>query len=854
MMTTLRSADLHPLALDLPGTALPVDAALPDLLDALTTGAPPNAVLEAPPGAGKTTRAPLALLQAGWARAGRIVMLQPRRLAARAAAERLAAAFGERVGETVGLRMRGESRVGPRTRVEIVTEGVLTRMLQTDPALTGVAAVIFDEIHERSLQAELGLALCLEAQGALRPDLRLVAMSATLEAAPLARLMGGAALIRAEGRMHAVETRWRDAPVAPGALAREAVEAALAGLAEIAGDALVFLPGAAEIGRVLATLGERVQSNVDLHVLHGDLPLKRQQAALAPAPAGRRKIVLSSAIAETSLTVEGVRLVVDAGLARRARFDPASGMTRLVTERASRAEAEQRRGRAGRLAPGLCLRLWTRGAEGAMEAHAPPEMLTAELSGLALELALWGSADGAGLAFLDPPPAPALAEARALLHDLGALDARGALTPRGRAMAALPLHPRLSAMLLGAAPEEAATARALAAILSGRDPLRAPQQRPGADLTRRLEALADPRRFAAARGLSVDRAALARAAQTARRLARGGAAGSIRPELAGALLARAYPDRIAQRRRRGDPGAAPRFLLSSGKGARMAADDPLAGLALMVAADLDGDPREALIRLAAPLDADALEAALGPRIETVRIVEWSPRRRRVEAEERRMMGALVLRARMLPDPDPQAVQAALCAGVRALGLGVLSWSRAARLLRDRVRWAREREAGAALPDWSDAALLETLETWLGPYLGDARDADALAAIDLTPPLRAALGHEGALLLDRLAPARFTSPAGAAHAIDYSDDAATVALRAQELYGIDAHPRAGAEPLRLELLSPAGRPIAATSDLPGFWRGGWIDARKDMRGRYPKHDWPERPWEAAARLRPKRVRS
>ncbi|WP_333833753.1 ATP-dependent helicase HrpB [Rubrimonas sp.] len=825
-----------PPAPQLPGPALPVDAALPALLDALS--AAPNAVLEAPPGAGKTTRVPLALRGAPWAR-GRIVMLQPRRLAARAAAARLAALLGEEVGATVGLRIRGETRAGPRTRIEVVTEGVLTRMLQSDPALDGVSAVIFDEIHERALQAELGLALCLEAQAALRPELRLIAMSATLDAQALAALMGDAARLRAEGTLHPVETRWRDAPVAPGRLTDAVAETTQSALSETAGDALVFLPGAAEIARVAARLSALLPADAELHALHGDLPLARQQAALAPAAPGRRKVVLSSAIAETSLTVEGVRIVIDSGLARRSRFDPCSGMSRLITERASRAEADQRRGRAGRLGPGLCLRLWTKGAEGGMTAFAPPEILTADLAGLALDLALWGAPDGAGLAFLDPPPAPALAEARALLRDLGALDAAGALTATGRAMAAMPLHPRLAAMVAQAPQDERATACALAAILSERDPLRVPGQRAGVDLALRLEALADPRRFASLRGLAVDRAALARAAEALRRLRLAtGARGPIRPERAGGLLALGWPDRIAQRR----PGPAPRHLLSGGKGAALAAEDALAGAPLLVAADLDGDPREAAIRLAAVLSPDDLEAAAGARIGTRRVVEWSARTARVEAEERRVLGALTLRARPLRDAAPEEVAAALCAGVRALGLEALGWTDAAQALRARILWARAQ--GADLPDVSDAALRDGLEDWLAPWFGAARSAEDLAALDLLAPLRALLGRDGAALLDRAAPARFAAPSGSSHAVDYAQDPPTVALRAQELYGLDIHPMLGRAPLRLALLSPAGRPIALTLDLPGFWRGGWADARKEMRGRYPRHDWPERPWEAS----------
>jgi ATP-dependent helicase HrpB len=816
-----------------PIDALPIDAVLDDLRAALRAG--PNAVLEAPPGAGKTTRVPLALLGEPWA-SGRIVMLEPRRLAARAAALRMAETLGEAPGGTVGFRIRGAAEVSARTRIEVVTEGVLTRMLQADPSLEGVSAVIFDEIHERSLNADLGLALCLEAQGALRPDLRLLAMSATLDAAPMARLMGGAALIRAEGRIFPVETVWRDAPLGPRArLADAAAETVRAVLAEADGDVLVFLPGAAEIRRAAAALG--APAGVAVHELHGAMPFAKQRAALAPDPQGRRKVVLATNIAETSLTVAGVRIVVDAGRARRARFDPGSGMTRLVTERASRAECDQRRGRAGRTAPGVCFRLWTKGEEGGAPAFAPPEIATADLAPLALELAAWGADDPAALAFLDPPPAAAFAEARALLRDLGALDAGGRITGHGRAMAAAPLHPRLAHMTLAA--DDRATAAALAALLEARDPLRGCGE---ADMALRLEALADPKRFARERGREPDRAALAEAAEIRRRL---GARGRIDPAAAGRLLALAYPDRIGLRR----PGDAPRYLLSGGKGAALDPADGLAARRLIVAADTDGDPREARIRLAAPLSRAELEAVAGDRIETAEIICWDRRERAVRARRETRLGALVLAAARLADPDPAATAAAMAEGVRDLGLAALPWTPAAERLRARV--LRLRALDATAPDWSEDGLLAGLEAWLAPRLFGMRRAEDLAGLDLLAALSDALDHETRQRLDRLFPEAIETPAGARRPIDYARPTPTVSARAQEFYGLDAHPTAGGRPLLIELLSPAGRPIAATSDLPGFWRGGWADARKDMRGRYPKHDWPERPWEAAPTTRAKR---
>jgi ATP-dependent helicase HrpB len=552
-------------------------------------------------------------------------------------------------------------------------------------------------------------------------------------------------------------------------------------------------------------------------------------------------VVLATAIAETSLTVEGVRIVVDAGRARRSRFDPGSGMSRLVTERATRAEAAQRRGRAGRTAPGLCLRLWTAGEEGALAPFAPPEMLTADLAGLALALAVQGARGAEGLRFLDPPPAAAFAEARTLLRDLGALDAAGAVTARGRAMAALPLHPRLARMVIDAG-EDAAAARALAAILSERDPLRAPGAAPPADLGLRLEAVADADRFARERGHAAAAAALARVRETLKRL---GGGGRIDPAAAGRLAALAYPDRIGGRR----PGPAPRFLLSGGKGAATAEGDPLGDAALIVAADLDGDPREARVRLGAPIARAEVEGLFADRIAARRAVAWDARARAVTAVFERRLGALALEARPLADATADEIAAASADGVRRLGLRALPWTDAARRLVARVEWARA--AGAAgLPDWSEAGLLASLDDWLAPHLGAARRMEDWARLDLAAILRQALGPAAGRALDAAAPEALETPAGARRPIDYGRAAPTAQARPQELYGLDRHPTAAGRPILLELVSPAGRPIAATADLPGFWRGAWADARRDMRGRYPKHDWPERPWEAQPSARPK----
>ncbi|MBP7003654.1 ATP-dependent helicase HrpB [Amaricoccus sp.] len=883
--------------------SLPVEPALPALAAALRDHG--CAVLHAPPGAGKTTRVPLRLLDEGWP--GRIVLLEPRRVAARAAAERLAEALGEPVGRSVGYRIRGESV--PGARIEVVTEGVLTRMLQSDPELAGVACVIFDEFHERALQADLGLALAIEVRGALRPDLRLLVMSATLDVGPVAALLGGAPVVAAEGRAFPVETIWLDRPWSrpgPGGPRFEAASADLvrAALAEAEGGVLVFLPGQAEIARVAAALAPGLPADVALQPLHGGLPFARQRAALAPLP-GRRRLVLATAIAETSLTIPDIRAVVDAGRARRARFDPGSGMSRLVTERVTRAEAEQRRGRAGRVAPGRCYRMWTRGEEGALAAFPPPEIAAADLAGLALELALWGARDAAGLAFLTPPPAPALAEARALLADLGALDALdgapgggGAITAHGRRLAALPLHPRLGHMLLTAADHGAgALAADLAALLQARDPVRGAAGRAPADVALRLAALADPARAEAERPVTVDRAGvdviraearrlrpLARrtpspAAAAARDLAgasppgplpgasrdpglppasasaapdpHGGSPGpapaaSPGPGLSpGAALSLAYPDRIGRRR----PGEAPRFLLSGGKGAALPETDPLAGAPFLVAADLDGDPREAAIRLAAPLTEAEIRALHADRLRRETTCAWSRRDRAVRARERLTLGAVALEDRPWTAP-PEAIAAAVAEGVRDLGPDALPWTPALRRLAARVEWLRAQSE--PLPDFSDAGLTADLDDWLAPFLAGITRAGQFDRIPLGAALDARLGRDSRLRLDRLAPPEIVAPTGTRLPVDYAGAAPSVAVRLQEMFGLTVHPTVGPArtPLVLELLSPAQRPVQTTADLPGFWASSYADVRRELRGRYPRHPWPEDPAAAAPTRRAK----
>ncbi len=805
---------------------LPIDDILPDLAAALHRAG--RAVLQAPPGAGKTTRVPLALLDQI---SGRILVLEPRRLAARAAAEQMARLLGEQVGAQVGYRIRGEAVVSNATRIEVVTEGILTRMLQSDPELRGVGAVIFDEFHERSLNADLGLALTWEIREALRPDLVVVVMSATLDADPVAALLDDAPILTAQGRAYPVETRWLARPRPK----TERFEVSAANLiaqaaSEGAGSVLAFLPGEGEIRRVASALEGRV-GDAEIRPLYGALPFAQQRAAIAPMAAGR-KIVLATAIAETSLTIEDIRIVVDCGLARRARFNPGTGMSRLVTERVTRAEAEQRRGRAGRVAAGLCYRMWARSEEGALAGFAPPEIARADLSGLALELAVWGGAEG--LRFLTPPPEGAMAEARALLGGLGALDARGSITAHGRAMAALPLHPRLAHMLLLAGKDGAV----LAALLSARDIL----QGAAIDLGLRLAALRDPRGFAERAPFALHRATLERVREDIRRLVRlapKGRTGLSPAEMA----ALAYPDRIGLRRK----GDAPRYVLSGGKGAVLPEGDGLAQMRLLVVTDTDGNPQEARIRQAIALSDAELRGLYGDQIVWRNRCDWSKRHRRIEARAQECFGALVLDDRIWRDPDPQAVMQAACDGLRDLGLPV---SDAARRFIARVDLLRAQ--GAEMPDLREQTLLEGLESWLGPYLAGCRTAEQLRALDLLPALRAMLDWGQMQVLDEMAPAQFTTPLGNKVAIDYSGDAPEISVRLQEMFGLARHPAIGParQPLRIVLLSPARRPVQVTMDLPGFWAESYGDVRKDMRGQYPRHPWPENPLEAAPTLRAK----
>ncbi|HEX2203448.1 MAG TPA: ATP-dependent helicase HrpB [Longimicrobium sp.] len=825
---------------------LPIDDVLPALRTALAGAT--GGVLQAPPGAGKTTRVPLALLGEPWLAGQRVVMLEPRRLAARAAAHRMARTLGEGVGATVGYRIRMETRIGPKTRVEVVTEGVLTRMLQADPALEGVGLVIFDEFHERSLHADLGLALALQSRALLREDLRLLVMSATLDGASVAALLGGAPVVTSEGRAHPVETRWLPRR-AEGHLEPRVARVALDALEREEGDLLVFLPGAGEIRRVEENLrAAGLPPSVRVMPLYGNLPQPAQDEAIRPSPPGTRKIVLATSIAETSLTIEGVRVVVDSGLSRVPRFSPRTGMTRLETVRVSRASADQRRGRAGRLGPGVCYRLWTEAEEASLAPMGKPEILEADLAPLALELAAWGVADPAGLQWLDPPPPAAFAQARELLRELGALDDAGAATAHGRRMAALPLHPRLAHMLLKAKEMgQGATACALAALLAERDVLRGAGGPPESDVRLRLEAVGGDR--GAVRGYTVDRGAAHRVAAEAKDLARrlSIAPGRWDGEAAGVLLAFAYPDRIAQRR----PGQGGRVLLRNGRGAALPQGDPLLDAPYLVAAELDDAGREGRVLLAAPIGREEIAAHFGDQVVRETAVAWDAAAGAVRARRTERLGALVLHEAPLADADPEAVADALVEGLKSEGIAALPWGRGAARLRERIAFLRRHDP--SYPDVSDAALGDAMREWLGPHLYGLRRRDEVQRLDLAAVLEGMLTWEQRRRLDDEAPTHVAVPSGSRIPVDYADPAAPVlAVRLQEVFGWTDTPRVagGRVPLTLHLLSPAHRPVQVTRDLASFWRTTYFDVKKDLKGRYPKHFWPDDPLQAQATSRAK----
>ncbi|MFT3853818.1 MAG: ATP-dependent helicase HrpB [Ilumatobacteraceae bacterium] len=816
-------------------TDLPVVEVLDDVATALAAGR--DVLLVAPPGAGKTTAAPLRLVDEPWLGGRSIVVLEPRRLATRAAARRMAALVGEDVGGLVGFQTRDERRIGRATRIEVVTEGVLTRRLQRDPALDGVGLVVFDEVHERNLPTDLGLALALDARAELRDDLRILAMSATPDVARLTAVLRDPLVATSDGRLHPVEIRW--APPAK----HERTEAAMAAtigraLREETGDVLAFLPGIGEIRRVETLLRDTVGGDVDVHPLAGALSTAEQDAALTPSPPGRRRVVLSTDIAESSLTVPGVRVVVDAGLARVPRFDVRTGMSRLTTVATSRASADQRAGRAGRVEPGVAYRLWGKLDHTTRRAHLEAEITQVDLAGLALELAAWGT-PVERLRFVDPPPAKALRQSIELLAMLGAVDGDGRPTERGRRMLDLPVHPRLARMVEGSSTYERSLACVVAVLVDERDVLRGRADELPADLAVRVGVVAGQSHDRA------DRRDVARVRERATDLARRAGArfevDDVRAERTGALLALAYPDRIAVRR--SQPG---RFQLRSGTGAFTAPDDPLANDRFVVAADLDGKRDNARIRLGAALDADELIDALPDQVERREALVWDRQRDDLVLRREVRLGGLLLSEEIGGAPPGAATVDALVERVRATRLAALDWMPAAQALRARVAFVRARQPDEGWPDWSDRALVATLDEWLAPYLAGATGAADLRALDVTMLLESQLGWDRSVELASLAPSRLTTAAGRDMPIDYAGDVPTARVRVQDLFGTTEHPTAGGIPVKLELLSPADRPIQVTADLPGFWRGSWADVRKEMAGRYPKHHWPLDPTVAPPR--------
>jgi ATP-dependent helicase HrpB len=810
--------------------ALPIDDALPRLTTVLAERN--AAVLVAPPGAGKTTRVPLVLAREPWAKDRRILVLEPRRLAARAAADRMAATLGEAVGQTVGYRVRFGSKVSRATRIEVVTEGIFTNLILNDPSLEGVVAVLFDEFHERSLDADLGLALARDAQQGLRNDLKLLVMSATLDGARVARLLDDAPAVTSEGRAFAVDTRYvaRD-PGKP--IETQVADTITRALRADAGSILVFLPGAAEIRRCETQLRERISdAAIDIVPLFGALEADVQDRAIAPAPEGRRKVVLATSIAETSLTIEGVRIVVDSGLARVPRYEPDVGLTRLETMRVSRAAADQRRGRAGRTAPGICYRLWEEAQTGALEAFTRPEILAADLSGLVLDLAQWGVTEPDTLAFLDPPPRPALSEARALLRDLGAIDAAGRITDEGRKLRALPLPPRLARMVVDAGAQGAGRVAAEIALvltergLGGND----------VDLGHRLDEFRRDR---------------SRRADEARRMARrwvdvvGSAVPGTVPS-PGSILGLAYLDRIAKNRGDG------RFLLANGRGAVVEQKSSLAREPFLTVAEVAGSATQGRIVLAAPISFGEIEERFAERIETREQITFEPQSRALRGRSSRTLGAIVLAERPVPVAADEASARILADGIVRLGLDRLPWTKALSQWRDRVIFLRNAE-GEEWPDLSDAALSARTDDWLATALYGKTGLGEFSADELFAAVSALVPHALRRRLDAEAPTHFLAPSGSQVPIDYEAlEGPKLSIRVQELFGLDRHPTiaGGRVPLVVELLSPAQRPVQVTRDLPGFWRGSYAAVKSDMRGRYPRHPWPDDPLAAPATRRAK----
>ncbi len=810
-------------------TTLPIDEALPALTAALR--ASNAAVLVAPPGAGKTTRVPLVLAGEPWATNKKILVLEPRRLAARAAAERMAATLGEKVGDTVGLRVRFGSKVSRKTRIEVVTEGVFTRLILDDPSLEGIAAVLLDEFHERSLDADLALALAREAQQGLRDDLKLLAMSATLDGARVAKLLGGAAVIESAGRAFEVETRYlgRDqrAPVE-----QQVTDAVTRALRADPGSVLAFLPGAAEIRRAETQLRDRIgDPSIDVVTLYGALDAQTQDRAIAPAPPGKRKVVLATSIAETSITIEGVRIVIDSGLARVPRYEPDVGLTRLETVRVSRAAADQRRGRAGRTEPGVCYRLWDEPQTASLEPYARPEILAADLSGLLLDLAQWGTADPGMLAFLDPPPVGALAEARALLTELGAIDKDGRITGEGRKLRALPLPPRLARMVVDAgAAGSGALAADIAAILSERG-----LGGDSVDLTHRLDQF---RRDRSRRGEDARRMAKRWAEEVA-----SNGEGSLSP---GAILSLAYPDRIAKSR-----GAGGAFLLANGRGANVDPASALSREPFLTIAELAGTAAQGRVLLAASIALKEIEQRFADKIESREDVSFDASSASLRGRRSQRLGALALSEQTMRVAPGEANARLLAEGIARLGVERLPWTKSLKQWRDRVMFLRRAE-GDEWPDLSDAALAANME-WLLPVLGDKTALSDISGDEISAAVQALVPWNMKRRIEAEAPTHFAAPSGSSVPIDYeAEEGPKLSIRVQELFGLDHHPSiaGGKVPLVVELLSPAHRPVQVTRDLPGFWRGSYAAVKTELKGRYPRHPWPDNPLVAPATRRAK----
>jgi ATP-dependent helicase HrpB len=812
---------------DLP--ELPVSHVLPDIGRALA--AQKRAILSAPPGAGKTTLVPLYLLDERWRGDGRIILLEPRRLAARAAANRMAFLLGEQVGETVGYRMRLDNRVSARTRIEVVTEGVFARMILDDPELAGISAVIFDEFHERSLDADFGLALALDVQSALREDLRILVMSATLDVERIAVLLDHPPVIESMGRGFPIDIRYQDRP--GGERVEDAVTRTIVDAhGRESGSILAFLPGQAEITRTVERLQGRFGPETFIAPLYGNLSQKEQDAAIRPAEKASRKIVLATSIAETSITIDGVRIVIDSGLQRLPVFEASTGITRLETVRVSRASADQRAGRAGRTEPGIAIRLWHQGQTAALPAFTPPQILSSDLAGLVLDLAHWGVQDTQSLAFVDQPPATTMNEARALLRELGALDKDGALTPRGKMMRDLALPPRLAAMVVSAGESGHARDAAMLGVMLTEQGLGGPN----VDIEDRL------RRFRSEKGERAD---------ASRRLALRLASGldktkATSPAFAGPLLLHAFPDRVALQR-----GGRGRFVMANGRGAELPETERLAGSQMLVIADLTGRAAQARILAASDITRAQVEEELPGAIRTDDQVFFDRQSRQVRARRATRLGAIVFDEVPLPRPSGEEVVRALAEGVRELGLDQLPFSKDAAQLRDRIGFLH-RTLGEPWPDVSDEALLARMDDWFTPYQTEARGLSDISAAGLSNGLMALVPHELQRDLGRLAPTHFEAPTGQRHPIQYDGEEPALTIRVQELFGLKQHPAIGGGrlPLLLELTSPAHRPIQTTRDLPGFWAGSWKDVRAEMRGRYPRHPWPERPQDAAPTTRVK----